>query len=414
MSLENLVGWDFVKLETELKARALPLLLNGPEPQFLFQVLAFEVFLARSTLAIHNQQEPPQPEFALPGLNRLATILLTIRKQARRHLGVQRLRDRQWLEEYYFLLACYGVYAGLFDTYQTNRRQLATAYISAGVAARQLSIPTYGLDDSIRDQEQQAKTLVDSKDKDFDPNAHKLERATDEYCYHPRLSFARKWVRSKERSFKLGAIRILESLRMEYPHVLEIEDELALGYLEVEMAADFERLRTGVERRYNSLSEEFLSRLGRFWKRKGDEIRPAEPQPAREMYQQALNWYRQAYALRKHYYPGINVAGLEFVLGQLDAAKKTAKEVLTTLETWKATAEEMPWVYASKADALLILERHAEAEAMYRRAVALIDPRGKESMRRQVELLVQCAPPGSTLPDYWTQAKLEELFGPLS
>ena len=126
----------------------------------------------------------------MPGLNRLATLLLTIRQQARRHLGVQRLRDRQWLEEYYFLLTCYGIYAGLFDNYQTNRRQLAAAYISAGVAARQLSIPTFGLSDAIRDFEQRAQAIVASPQAGFDPEKHSVDRVAGEYCYHPRLAFA--------------------------------------------------------------------------------------------------------------------------------------------------------------------------------------------------------------------------------
>ena len=59
MSLDNLVGWDFVKLETELKARALPLLLNGPEPEFLFQALAFEVFLRGRPSPSTTSKSPP-------------------------------------------------------------------------------------------------------------------------------------------------------------------------------------------------------------------------------------------------------------------------------------------------------------------------------------------------------------------
>ncbi len=265
----------------------------------------------------------------------------------------------------------------------------AAAYISAGVAARQLSIPTYGLDDAIRDQEQQAQTLIKDPPAVFDPEKHTLNRITCEFSYHPRLAFARKWVRSKDQPYLLGAIHILEALRQEYPHVLEIEDELALAYLEAGHPADFERLRTGVERRYNLLSEEFLSRVGRFWKRKADEIRVSEPQSGRELYQKALTWYQQAYAIRRNYYPGINVAGLQFVLGQVDASRQTAQEVLASLEVVQPSVEEMPWVYATKADALLIFERNDESEAVYRRAVALADPHGRGSMRRQVELLVQ-------------------------
>jgi hypothetical protein len=412
MSLENLVGWDFVKLETELKSRALPLLANGPEPAFLFQVLAFEVHLARCTLAIHNEQKPPEPSFAVEGLNRLAGIVLTIRQQARRHLGVQRLRDRQWLEEYYFLLTCYGVHAGLFDSYQTNRRQLASAYISSGVAARQLSIPSNGLDDAIRVQEEQARAFI-RRGAEFDPGTCDRPRLPGEYSYHPRLAFARTWVRCDDRPYRLGAIRILDALRTEYPHVLEIDDELALAYLEAGQESEFQCLLSAVERRYNVLSEEFLSRLGRFWKLKAIANSASGSQPAREHCLEALTWYRQAYGIRRHYYPGINVAGLEFVLGRVEAATHTARQVFESLETSRAGPSEQAWVDASRGDALVIFGRNHEAEAAYGHAVAISDPRAKASMRRQLALLVESSPEGSGVRAYWSSEKLDAVFGPL-
>jgi hypothetical protein len=96
--LDNLVGWGFVKLETELKVRILPLLLNGPEAKFLFQVLQFECYLAAAANALHDQKDLPKDEFESTGLNDLAAILLAIRRQARRHLGIQRQRNRRWLK----------------------------------------------------------------------------------------------------------------------------------------------------------------------------------------------------------------------------------------------------------------------------------------------------------------------------
>ena len=46
--------------------------------------------------------EPGTPEGATPA------ILLVIRRMAAQHLGVNHGRPNDWLEEYYFLLACYG------------------------------------------------------------------------------------------------------------------------------------------------------------------------------------------------------------------------------------------------------------------------------------------------------------------
>src|SRR5207248_1022955 len=79
MGLANLVGWDFIKLETELKVRVLPLLLNGPEVNYLFTVLNFECFLAACTNAMHDGREPPESKLPSEGLARLAKILLAIR-----------------------------------------------------------------------------------------------------------------------------------------------------------------------------------------------------------------------------------------------------------------------------------------------------------------------------------------------
>ena len=138
MGLDNLVGWDFVKLETELKVRALPRLHAhvGTWPEYHEAVLRFECHLAAATLAMHDEQEMPRTNLGSHGLQRLAEILLTIRQQARRHLGIQRLRDRQWLEEYYFLLACYGVYASRFDTYSGYPPP-----DRGGVISRRVSLP---------------------------------------------------------------------------------------------------------------------------------------------------------------------------------------------------------------------------------------------------------------------------------
>src|SRR5262249_47454075 len=128
----------FVKLETELKARGLPLIHTGSEPEFITQVGRFECYLAESTLSIHDQKGEPKAFDGPEGSRRLARGILTIRKEARRHLGLQRLRDRQWLEEYYHLLAGYGLCASGYGADQGLRRQIAVEYGDAGVGGREL------------------------------------------------------------------------------------------------------------------------------------------------------------------------------------------------------------------------------------------------------------------------------------
>jgi len=409
MGLENVVGWDFVKLETELKVRVLPLLLKGPEVNFLFEVLKFECYLAACTNAMHDQKDMPEAAFDSEGLKRLAAILLIIRQQAQRHLGILRMRDRKWLEEYYFLLAVYGIYGGLFDTYQSNRRQIAAAYISAGVAARQLARPTNRLNELMREAETKARSLLEAPPPGFDPKAYDLLKDPCEMSYHARLAFAMKWIDPKKPDHLEGAIKILEALRAEYPHAIEIDDALALAYLEAGKSADFERLLANVTSRYSQLSEEFLCRIGRFWKDQGDKARPADPEGARRSYETALGWYQKAYALRSNYYPGINVAGLAFALGKMDLATRTAAEIVRSLEG-PHPAEELGWIRATQADAQLLLGNNEEAERLYSQAKGLVGPRGVAGMRRQVELLRAYAPPSSSMQAHWTDAKLDAVF----
>src|SRR5262249_17230790 len=49
MNPGNLLGWDFVKLETELKVRALQMVFPGDEGEFITAVHAFEKRLAEAT-----------------------------------------------------------------------------------------------------------------------------------------------------------------------------------------------------------------------------------------------------------------------------------------------------------------------------------------------------------------------------
>ena len=83
----------------------------------------------------------PMAEIGAPDTReqRLLTILLMIRRMASDQLGESHGRPNDWLEEYYFLLACYGTYTGRFENLQMRERH--GALISAGVATARLSWP---------------------------------------------------------------------------------------------------------------------------------------------------------------------------------------------------------------------------------------------------------------------------------
>ena len=108
----NLIGWDFVKLETELKIRAYPRRLRRRDAPYVRPgVQDFEVASADGPRSATSNRA--WPEAGAPRRRpeeRLPTILLAVRRMAAQHLGVNHGRPNDWLEEYYFLLACYGVY----------------------------------------------------------------------------------------------------------------------------------------------------------------------------------------------------------------------------------------------------------------------------------------------------------------
>ncbi len=135
----NLCGWDFVKLETELKIRAFRDIFAREELPFIQSVHDFEMTLDEQTERHHlDGSWPLIGEFSRPA-ERLRVLLLEIRRMASIHLGLNRGRARQWLEEYYFLLAAYCLNTANYGNLE--RRELISAYVTAGVAAARLSWP---------------------------------------------------------------------------------------------------------------------------------------------------------------------------------------------------------------------------------------------------------------------------------
>ena len=61
----------------------------------------------------------------------MLTLLLSLRRLAGQHLTISGRPD-EWLEEYYFLLGCYTVYAVRFKNQKTQER--AAVFVSGGVA----------------------------------------------------------------------------------------------------------------------------------------------------------------------------------------------------------------------------------------------------------------------------------------
>jgi len=136
----NLIGWDFVKLETELKIRAyIDVFAGTTTAQFIAEIQRLEIALNEQTEQSHLSRSWPEIGDPATREDRLKTILLMIRRMASEQLGESHGRPNDWLEEYYFLLACYGVYTSRFENLQMRERY--GALLSAGVATARLTWP---------------------------------------------------------------------------------------------------------------------------------------------------------------------------------------------------------------------------------------------------------------------------------
>jgi hypothetical protein len=399
MTTSNYLGWDFVKLETEMKVRALAEIQSGDDRSFMEAVYNFEDRLAQETESRNNQNFEQWVDAIQHSTDqdRLLAILLGIRRQAKRCLEVIHKQNRTWLHEYYFLLACYGLYAGRFNTYR--RRDQIACVLCAGFSAARYAWAHTNL--TIPDKLAEAKARQALADAD---SAVRLGR--DEVLSHrPELIFATVWTRSRQEPFVRAGIQILESLRQRHDRALEIWQELALAHFELyDLAHDQASLEQG-ERVLLELDvkcplphRETLCRWGRLWKDRGDRAfdeNPEQPLVA-ACYQKAWGFYQRAYdAPERHYYPGINVATLALLLKRREEAEQLAREILEQLQRHPQDAsEETVWVLATQAEAFLLIGDCGEAARLYRTALLhpRCQPQFRDAMAKQVRRILRIRP----------------------
>ena len=223
MGTDLLQGWDFVKLELELKVRTIQCAIFGDETEFIDQLLNFEESLCALTETLNNQPDwKPVIDSATPR-DRLMKMVLAIRKQARDCLDSPAHATRNWLHEYYFLLAVYGVYAGKFSTLQ--RRELIAIYLCAATAVTHFGWAKGGRSYLIEAARQQARQALQANNAD-------VRSVMNQGINHKTaLSFAEVFSRSRDPKFLLAAREILKALALEYPYVAAIHQELVLVHL---------------------------------------------------------------------------------------------------------------------------------------------------------------------------------------
>ncbi|MEO1730945.1 MAG: tetratricopeptide repeat-containing protein [Pseudomonadota bacterium] len=118
-----------------------------------------------------------------------------------------------------------------------------------------------------------------------------------------------------------------------------------------------------------------------------DLARLAEGDEQQALYGQALEAYLAAFALEATTYALINAATIAFEAGRLDQSKALAQQVLDMLEANPSEGETPYWREATRAEALLLLSKVADAQASLKKAIAL-QPLAHED---QAATIRQCA-----------------------
>lgn len=294
------------------------------------------------------------------------------------------------------------MYAARWDTYQP--RHVMTAWISAGVAARQLSRPSGGLGAEIRQMDQEARTHLHNQTL---PDPFPPQKRDCEMGHQQRLAFARVWGREGNSEYIQRAAEVLEGLRDEYPHILEIEEELSLQYIELKQYDHARAIHGQVQQRYQLISEEMLCRFGKMSKSIGQAMEAAgDASGARAYYKEALEWYSRAFEIRRNYYPGINVASLTFVLSSR-VPQDVVEEVVASCGQQSPGTDE-GWILAVHGEVGLLTGHHEEAAKVYQAACRQLPLRDRRSARHQAEWIIRHA--GAQAEQFWTQERLEQVF----
>lgn len=377
MKPDNIVAWDFIKLEVELAVRVLAAEAAQNQMPFMEQCLTYWRYVAARVEDSDNDvtvvegddaillrlQTVAKLDTALAGavgrlpepILRLADIAVTVRRIAKKHLR----GGFDWIRQYDLMLAWYGMRAGLYPNYSQETNWIVAALLGAGVAARRLI---------------GSRTAATSG-----------ERPLGETSHRPRFLHARKLVRSGDPAQLQQGIEELRILAAEYVHVLEVYEELSLALFDSNQLDAAERVLDSIGDRYRSITEEFPARFGSLWKRRATAEEPVNVAAL----EKSLEHYSRAEAIEHGYFPAINVAALHCLMGKPAKARAKAEAVLKMLDAIELHDDPF-WPHATRGEAMLLCGADPiDALACYELAVSHRDctPRDRRSMRRQLKWL---------------------------
>jgi hypothetical protein len=408
MDTSNVLVWDFVKLEMELKTRILPRLYNdaaaretvltarhaakkpprdaapsatldpderdrADRARRLAFFYEFEHMLALETSQIHSEQdaesrEPPGQKrefFKSQKVDRALAILVRIRQEAALGLGYrQDGRHSRWLEEYQFALAVYGLGTVKWANYTVD--QIESALVSSGVAAARL---------------RSARTAL----RDLHGDAAEPPRNGPSY----RIVLAAAHGKLNARDLK-GAHRLIKEGRADFPHAIPLRTELALVLAEqTELNAavavveplrrlcwvfgDFETL-TRVARALKNLGDLAWAGLG------DPAPTPPESSAPWQYYKEAFRLYRDAFQIAgTEHFPGVNAATLALLIGDETTSRKLAGEVahICANTGLSSHGEDLYWLLVTEGETALLSgdpDREKRAGSYYDLALSRLAP----------------------------------------
>lgn len=363
---DRLIVWDFAKLELELKTRALARILSGlTEPEFTRSVTEFERGLdTETTTAIQHSWKVLMERSDSP-LQRLAKIVLTLRREAAAALGSDR-RAGNWYDEYLFQL---GLCAIMSVRYGNKRRIQLANYLSACIAVEKSHW-----------HEKLSKWDNDRYGEEFEA-ADPISLPLPISAWQAPHGIANRWMASGEARQFARAERLLALLTEQFPHVPRLWEDRVLVLLQLGRHEEASGILQDFEERYDSLTEELLCRFGRIQKERGHQWFDAGNWSAAiPCYESSIRFYGDAHALHRGHYPGINMASLQLAVAacyqhlqreaeakrNLWTAQRTAKELLETADQWPTVmSEDRFWHLATLAEAHLIAGEVARAELLY-------------------------------------------------
>ena len=410
----NVLVWDFVKLETELKVRfLLPLFsdeaalnalvhaVKNEAPQefsykmskpsagrslralrvprlrfaFLFELLLDEAWSQIHTLEGLEAACPPQKRNITGNtkLDNALGILLRIRQEATLLLSglhTERRGQEFWKDEYNFALAVYGLTTSKFGYLE---HETEFALVSAGVAAAHMAMARNAIRE-LAEPGPPRRTRAVRHDSHSYPS------------YHVPLSRAHElWKKQTTPRMIHHAFEILDPAVKYYSHAVPLIQEYALVLAEMERFNQAKSVLDPLKDLCQVFGDyETLCRIGRTCKNVGDIAWRRAPTPVTELrhhpawqhYNAALKRYEEAFALRKNYYPGINAATLAYLVQKKTLSTKFANEVMKTclaIETASLPDEEAFWVFATEGEGSLLLGRRDKATDFYKEALAQLD-----------------------------------------